>query len=310
MRAVAVRQLRAAAELIEVPSPEPGPGEVAVRIAAAGMNPFDRKIADGVFEGKRRHVFPLVLGVDGAGLVEAIGPGPNRFKPGDRIVGSFLHDPVGIGTYAERSVIPQTNAVVVVPEGVGSDFAAALPTAGMTAVQALDRLRIRPGGTLALVGASGGIGSIAVQLARARGLRVVAIARPPSHERLRKLGADEVLDIGTRDALPVPRTPDAARFDGLLDVSSDPEGFARWARQLRPGSGAISTIGSARASDGLRAESISMQPTAHDLGRLLEEANRGTLRSPVERTIGLDEAPVVLEELRQGRAAGKTVIVP
>ncbi len=308
MRAAAVRKFRAPVEVLDLPAPPPEAGEVEVRIEAAGMNPFDWKIADGGLEG-RPHVFPLVLGVDGCGVVERVGAGVRGFRAGDRVVGSFLHDPVGVGTYAERSRVPERNALVRVPESVAPDAAAALPTAGMTALQALDSLAIAPGGHLLIVGASGGVGSFAVQLAHARGLLVTAVARAASHERLRSLGARDTLE-------PIPGGPDGrtqppngVAFEGLLDLVSDRNGYARWCAWLRPGAAAASSVGAAHPLPGLRPVAIDMQPSARDLGRLLAEVEAGRLAPAIERRIRLEQVPAAIAESRAGRSSGKTVIV-
>jgi NADPH2:quinone reductase len=306
MRAVAVRRFGGPVELVEIPAPSPAAGEVAVRIEAAGMNPFDWKIADGAMRERRPHVFPLVLGVDGAGVVESQGEGASRFRPGDRIAGSFLHTPVGVGTYAEHTAVPETNCIVALPSGFSARDAAALPTAGMTALQSLDRLSVPAGGSVLIVGASGGVGSIAVSLARARGWTVVAAARTTSHERLRRLGAADTLEI---EDGPLPPPPGRS-VDGLLDVASPPSAFEAWARWLKPGGSAVSTIGSARPLPGKQTVSISMEPSADDLRRLIAEVERGALKVPLERTIRLEDAPGAVQESRAGRASGKTVIVP
>ncbi len=310
MRAVAVRQLRGTVELLEIPEPVPGPGELGVRIEAAGVNPFDWKIADGVFEGRRRHVFPLVLGVDGCGRVETVPSGTSRFKVGDRIAGSFLHVPVGVGTYAERTVVPETNCLVHVPEGLEPALAAALPTAGMTAWQSLALLGIPPGGRLLVVGASGGVGSLAVGFAKARGLRVIAVARASSHARLRELGAERVVEPDALSSGNGRNEWADASPDGLLDVVSAPDAFAKWAGVLRKGSTAVSTVGAARENPGVRAVSISMEPSVEDLRAILELAASGRVRVPIERRVRLEEVPAVIDEGRRGRLAGKTVVLP
>src|SRR5579863_2950848 len=108
MRAIAVRQLGEVPEMMDLPKPTPGPGEILVKLRAAGVNPFDWKIIDGVAEAGRPHVFPLILGVDGAGTIEAVGSEVKTFAVGDGVYGQFLHSPVGIGTYAEYVIAPET----------------------------------------------------------------------------------------------------------------------------------------------------------------------------------------------------------
>jgi NADPH:quinone reductase len=311
MQAVAVRAFGATPELLEVPVPEPATGEVQVRIHAAGVNPFDWKIADGILR-KRPHIFPLVLGIDGAGVVAKIGPGVTRFQPGDRISGQFLHDPVGIGTYAEFATVPESRAIARVPPTVDLVRAAALPTAGMTALDALDFLDPRPGSTLLIVGASGGVGSFAVQLAAARGARVVATARPPSATRVRSLGAAEVIDPERGDLNVQVQASRANGIDCLLDLGSDRPAFARLAELVREGGAAATTAYTADveslARRHVRAKNIDLQPRAELMRQLLDLVAEARLEVPVEAEIPLAEAPRAIAESRARKGVGKTVI--
>jgi len=303
-----VREFGAMPELLDLPVPAPAPGEVRVRLEGAGINPFDWKIADGALKGHRRHVFPLVLGVDGAGTVDAVGEGVSRFRAGDRVFGQFLHDPVGTGTYIEKAVVPETNAIVPTPSSVSSWEAAALPTAGMTALDALDALGLSSGETLLIVGASGGVGSFVVPLAAAAGIRVVAVARTGSHERLRSIGATETVDASLADPVSAVRAIRPTGVDGLLDVVSDGSTFSRWAMTVRPGGSAATTVHVAGAVPGIRAVNVDLQPRAALLQRLAALVAGGRIRVPLERVIPLAEAPAAVAEGRAGRLSGKTVI--
>jgi len=311
MRAVAVRAFRAAPERIEIPRPEVGSGEVGVRVQAAGMNPFDAKIADGVLDGHRPHRFPLVLGTDGAGVVDSIGPDVHRFRVGDRIFGQFLHDPVGIGTYAEFSTTPESIGVTQVPTGLSATEAAALPTAGMTALHALDLLGLSAGEWLLIVGASGGVGSFATQFAHAQGLHVIAAVRPDAAERSRRLGADETVDVGPGLPAAVAALRPGA-VDGLLDLMSPAASFGALARLVRPGGKAATTIWAAdpasASSPGVAQVNVNLQPSAPLLERAVQLVASHRLAIPVERRIPLDDAPTALAEIRAGHARGKTVI--
>lgn len=296
---------------MELPRPAPGPGELSVRVEAAGVNPFDAKIADGVLR-PRPHTFPLVLGVDAAGVVESCGPAVTQFAVGDSVFGSFLHDPVGVGTYAEATVVPERNALARVPRELSFVEAAALPTAGMAALASLDALGLPTGATLVIVGASGGIGSFAVQLASARRIAVVAAVRPGAAPRMRGLGASETVD-SEPDRLPARlRERYPGGVDGLIDVMSDGPRFARLAACVRSGGTAASTVyaaGTTRTSDsGARMVDMILEPTAALLERLAEAIVAERLTVPVERTVPLESAASALEELRAGRGAGKTVV--
>lgn len=308
VRAVAVRSFGGLPELMELPDPSPGPGELLVRLESAGINPFDWKIADGILKDRRPHVFPLVLGVDGAGTIEATGPGVRRFRAAERIFGQYLHDPVGRGTYAERVVVPESNALARIPEGLAGGAAAALPTAGMAALDALDRLELSPGRSLVIVGASGGIGSYAVPLAAKAGIRVIAVARSASHARLRSLGAERAVDIAGASPLDEVRALYPQGVDGLMDVASDRAGFARWAEAVRAGGSAASTVYAATPHPKVRTINVDLQPSAALLERLARAVTEGSVKPPVERTIRLAEAPAVVAEGRAGRLVGKTVI--
>jgi len=312
MRAVAVPRFRAPPQLMDLPQPTAGTGEVLVRVAYAGVNPYDWKIADGILDGSRPHVFPLVLGVDAAGTVEAVGAGVSRFRAGERIFGQFLHSPVGTGTYAEWTVVPAANAVAAVPSEMALDEAAALPTAGMTAYASLELLGLSAGSSLLIVGASGGIGSFATELAASRGIRVIAVARAASAERLRALGANEVFDPGSGDVRALVAKSHAGGVDGLLDVMNDRQAFAEWTSVTRRGGAAVSSVYSADSESlqwaGLRGGNVDLQPSAELLSALAEEVSVHHLRVPLERRIRLPDAPLVLAELRAGRASGKTVV--
>lgn len=308
MRAIAVERFGGPATLVELPKPVPGAGEVLVRLAAAGVNPFDRKVADGMMDGSMPHTFPLVLGVDGAGVVESIGPDVTRFSPGDRIFGSFFHAPVGTGTYADYVTVPEDNALAAVPEGLDPVVAAALPTAGQTALGLVEALDPFDGMTVLLVGATGGVGVFTVQLAAAAGVRVIATGGAADADRLRDLGAADVID---HRAGPV--SDRVHQVDALVDVVSDRAGFTANLRAVRPGGRALTTTFSADpdalAARGISGGDFEMRGTPEALARLAESVLDGRLRVPVEHRVRLVDAPEELERIRSTGSRGKTVVV-
>lgn len=313
MRAVAVRALRGTPEGMDIPHANPARGEILVRIEAAGVNPFDWKIVDGIFDGRRPHVFPLVLGVDGAGTVTALGEGIRRFRVGEAVCGQFLHDPIGIGTYAEYATVPEQIGVASVPDSVTAVQAAALPTSGMTALSALDSLSIPSGGTLLIVGASGGVGSTATALAAQRGIRVIGTSRPASEALVRRLGAVETIDPSRVDLVAELHRTHPNGVDGLLDTGSDKPTFARYATLVARGRTAATTTfvadEAASEADGVRRVNIDLQPRHELLARLLAEVAAGRLTVPVERTLPLTEGPRAVAESRARTNVGKTVLI-
>lgn len=312
MRAIAATKIRGSPEMMDLPKPEPGPGEILVHLAAAGVNPYDWKILDGVLEGQMPYEFPMILGVDGAGTVEALGPGASRFAVGDGVFGSFLHSPVGRGTYAEFVRAPESLAIAAMPRGMYSVQAAAVPTAGMTALTAFDALGLTKGQSLLIMGAGGGIGAFMVQLASNAGILALAASRGPHRDFLHKLGAARFFDSSLGAFPEDVRIAYPNGVDALLDLANRGPAFEQNLGFVRPQGIAASTIGAATpeavAPRGLRAMNINLDPKAELLDRLGKEFSTGRLRIPVEEPRSLVEAPDILQLSRQGALRGKTVL--
>lgn len=181
----------------DVPLPEPGPGELRVRVLASAVNPVEAKIrASGTWAGLS---LPAILGYDAAGLVDLVGPGVTDFAPDDEVY--FTPEVIGNshGTHATYTVV---NAAIVAkkPRSIGFDEAASIPLAGGTAYEAIvRRLNVKVGDTVLILGGAGGVGSFAVQLAKAAGARVLASAGPANQDLLTQLGADVAIDYTKRD---------------------------------------------------------------------------------------------------------------
>ena len=179
----------------DAPRPRPGKGEILVRVHAAGINPVDWKIREGHLEEMLHHTLPLVLGWDVSGVVEALGSGAGRFRVGDEVFSK--PDIARDGAYAEFIVIKESE-VALKPKSLDYVHAAALPLAGLTAWQTLfDAGGLSSGQRVLIHGAAGGVGSLAVQLAKWKGAQVIGTASAHNHEFLRKLGVDQVIDYDT-----------------------------------------------------------------------------------------------------------------
>lgn len=212
--------------MIDLPVPEPGPGEVLVKVGSASLNGFDVAVASGVVKGMMEHRFPAVLGKDFAGTVETIGDGVTSVAVGDPVFGVLMRDYVGDGTFAESAVIPEAIGLARVPADLEPAVAGVLGLAGASAKGSIEAIAPVAGETVLISGATGGAGAGAIQLARAAGAKVVATARPGEEEELvRDLGATHVVDYTGDVGEQVRRTgPRASRrwFTSLARVSSWP----------------------------------------------------------------------------------------
>ncbi len=312
MRAVAVEKIGEPPRLMDLPKPSPGEGEVLVHLKAAGVNPIDWKIAAGTFGAGMPHVFPLILGVDVTGTVEEAGPVVKRLAVNDSVFGQFFHPPVGIGTYAEYVVAPETLGISRRVPGMSEDQAAAIPTAGMTALQAIDRLLLVQGDSLLILGAAGGVGSFAVQIASRRGITTLAASGGPHREFLNELGA-----AGFYDSSSPSFHEDVLRgypngVNAILDLGRRGAEFERNLSLVRRHGTIASTVGAANEEilrpRGLVGLNINLEPNSDALDRLSTEYSSGRLQVPLEEIIPLERASDALEKSRQGKGRGKTVI--
>lgn len=199
--------------------PTPGPRDVLIRVEAAGIGAWDAEEREGRYDGAfgMPSTFPYILGWDGAGVVEEIGPDVTQFRPGDRVMAASMPLPRG-GFYAEFAVVDQAH-VAIVPAELSMEQAACLPWDGLTAQSGLDVLGVSQGGTLMIIGASGGIGHLALQLAKTRGAKVLAVASGEDGVRLCiELGADSVVDGRREDIVASARAFAPAGLDGVLTM--------------------------------------------------------------------------------------------
>jgi len=308
MKAVAIVRLGEPAELIDLPAPEPGAGQVRVRLRAAGVNPFDGKKAVGQY-GELQ--LPFVPGVDGAGDVDAVGEGVSKFAQGDAVCGRLGDG--GYGTYAQYTVVDEDAVITRIPEGVVYDAAAALPLAGITALGVLRELALAPGDKVLIIGATGGVGSFLTQLAAASGLEVVATARVELAERMIELGARATVDHTS--PVPVPdqlAALDLGGFRALVDLAGARELVEAVAPLVIAGGKAISIAGgvdpASLAVRRITGSQFLSRPTTAMLEELLSMVKRGDLIVPLEKTLTLAEGPRMLEESRSNHMHGKTVL--
>ena len=312
MRAVTVSEYGATPMVGEVPTPEPGAGQVLIRLGAAGMNPADRKLASGEWRPAPA-TFPMVLGVDGAGVVEAVGEGTTRFSVGEEVFGQLLVAPIGsAGTYAEYVAVSADAPLARIPSGLDEVLAAALPTAGGTGLALVESLEPLAGKTVLIVGAGGGVGSFATQFAVNAGARVIANVHAAAAERMRGYGATETFDHTEAPLVDPVRRAHPDGIDVLIDLVSDADGFAALASLVRPGGAAVTTQYVANiealSAAGVTGVNFAVHETSELLERVADALIGGRIVAPPIKRVTLDEVPSTLIAAESGHADGKTVI--
>ncbi|MFD9793639.1 NADP-dependent oxidoreductase [Streptomyces sp. NPDC059070] len=290
--------------LTELPRPVPGPGEILVAVHAAGLNPTD-------FKHRALSIFlpppPLTLGWDVSGTVAATGFGVTLFKPGDEVFG-MLPYPYGHGSHAEYVTGP-TRAFVRKPAGLDHVQAAALPLAALTAWQALaETAGLTAGQRVLIHAAAGGVGHLAVQLAKERGAHVTGTATAPKHDFLRELGADACVDYRSEDF-----TDAEERYDVVLDTLGG-ENATRSVSVLRPGGVLVSllpfgqdTVAAAEKAQ-VRAVTLLVEHDRAGMRAISDLVQRGRLRVHVSDTFPLTEGARAHALAETGRTMGKLVL--
>src|SRR3989475_9992444 len=211
--------------VIDVPAPQPASGELLVRVHVASVNAYDAFVATGMAKDFMAHEFPAVLGQDLAGVVEAVGDGVEGFQEGDRVFGTIgakgtVHD----GTFAELAT-PLPPALALTPAAVDDQQAGPLGVAATTAMSAVSAIDPSEGATVLIVGATGGVGTFAIQLAAARGAHVIASVKPGDEDLLTTLGAAETVDY-SKEVIGAVRERHPDGIDAVIDlVHRDPGQF-------------------------------------------------------------------------------------
>lgn len=287
---------------VDIDKPEPGPGQVRIAVRTAGVNPIDYKIRSGAAQQTFPVEFPAIPGLEAAGVVDALGEGVTALLTGDEVLGPTL-----TGAYAE-SALADTDALVIRPGSLSWEESAALPVAARTAYTVLEMLRLRPGQNLLIHGAAGGVGTLAVQFARARGLRVIGTASGPNHDYLRAIGAVPVeYGDGLADRV---RSAAPDGMDGALDLMGKGD-VLPVSIELTGSADQVVTIADPRAAEfGVRFSTgpAGVEQTRRALTAALALQTAGSLQLPVHRAYPLAEAGDAQRESEGGHLAGKIVL--
>ncbi|WP_205699435.1 NADP-dependent oxidoreductase [Conexibacter sp. SYSU D00693] len=261
--------------------PEPGPGEVRIRVRAAGITPADLGVRDGFFHQIGLATGSVGLGWDLAGTVDALGPDVDAFAVGDEVLGVHDSFDAAVRGQGEAVVLP-LRAVALAPEGVPLDAAATLSLNALTAKQSLDLLALEPGQTLLVTGARGSVGGFAVELARLRGLEVVAVGRGDALPT----GVDGALDAAAVGADVLVAVRDGGAFVAVKDPAEPP------------------------AERGIRVTTVHTYAQPGELAELSRLAQEGRLTLHVAERFGLDEADAAYARVAEGGLRGRVLLVP
>ena len=314
MRAVTVSQFGSQPVVSDVPKPKPGPGQILIKVRAAGVNPMDRSLASGAWK-PMPVTFPFILGSDVAGVVDEIGTGESRFHRGDEVFGQLMIAPLGsAGTYAEYVAVAADAPLACVPDALDAMVAASLPTAGATALQIVDALSPLDSRTVLIVGAAGGVGSFLTQFVSQAGAHVIAAVRASENDRVRGYGAAETIDYLSEPVASALRRSHPDGVDVLIDVASDAPAFAALAALVRRGGTAVTTKyvadAAALGAAGITAVNFAAKITNDTLARLGDAVASGRIVPPPIRRVSLADAPALWNPEAGRHRDGKTVITP
>jgi NADPH:quinone reductase-like Zn-dependent oxidoreductase len=298
--------------MAEVEQPEPGAEEVLVKVLGVSVNPADwhsmrgkpafSRLTLGLLRPKRP-----ILGVDVAGQVETVGTGATRFTPGDEVYGNLLDH--GYGAFAEFASVPE-KAMSLKPANLSFEEAAAVPMAGVTALQGVRHHgELRAGQTVLVNGASGGVGSFAVQIAKSSGAEVTGVTSTRNVDIVRSLGADHVVDYTTTDFARTER-----RYDLILDtignrsVGDLRRALAEGGKAAVTGFTSMGKLMGVSLRGGKDITQVAAHVTADDLEFLSELVEAGKVRPQIDRRYPFAEIPEAIAYLEQGHARGKVVV--
>ncbi|MEX0660467.1 MAG: NADP-dependent oxidoreductase [Balneolaceae bacterium] len=290
--------------------PEPGEAEVLVRVKSAGVNPVDAAVVRGMLKDAIPAKFPAIPGWDMAGIVEETGHAAKRFNKGDEVYAYARRPTVQHGTFAEYVSIPESY-LAHKPEKISMKAAGGIPLVGLTAYQSLFNAgKLEKGQTVLILGASGGVGTMAIQLAKTFDAKVIGVASEKNHAYMKELGADETIDYSNNH---VGKAVNKVAPDGvdLIFHCSRGDSLDQTKDTLKKGGHLVSITNSKpEVRDDIQFNYVFVEPNAVQLKHLQELANDGKWEMPVSETFSLEEVSKALQQVESLHTRGKLVITP
>lgn len=298
-------------KLVDLPMPEPGEGEVLIRVKAIGVNPVDWKIRIGRLKERVPHQFPLILGWDVAGVIEKVGHGARRFQPGDEIYSYCRRPVVQHGTYTEYMTLPECY-IAKRPSNISFEEAAAIPLVGLTAYQSVySAANLQANETLLVIGASGGVGSCAVQLGKIRGANVIGVASQKNHAYLKQLGVDETVGYEDTSFSESVKALHAEGVDVIFDCVGK-EACEMAYDCVKQGGRLVSILekGNPQRNEaqGIDFNYIFVEPNVRQLEHLTELVENNQFKIHVDATYPLEEVAKAHEQIETLHTKGKIVL--
>lgn len=283
----------------DVATPEPGPDEVLVKVAATSVNPIDWKLRSGAAKDRMPLTFPAILGRDVAGTVASVGANVRNLQPGQRVIGLVN------ASYAEY-LTTRADYLTVIPDGLDFEKSAALPLVVTTGAQLIYRMQPKQGDLVLVTGALGSVARTAVYVAKTLGARVIAGVKTEQKEDAKSLGAGQVIAIDN-DA----EIAELPMLDGIADTV-DHDVIGRLIPKLKAGGVLGSVLGKPKEAEGkeIRVEAFMATPDASLLRQMADAVRDGKLTIPIARTMKLSEAAEAQALAEKGSAGGKILLIP
>lgn len=296
----------------EMERPEPGEGEVLVKVEAVGVNPVDAAIARGMLKDAIPTGFPVIPGWDVAGTVEENGFAARRFKKGDEVYAYARRPKIQHGTFAEYIALPESY-LARRPKKISMEEAGGIPLVGLTAYQALfDAGHLKSGQTVLILGASGGVGTMAIQLAKSVGATIIGVASADNHDYMKEIGANQTIDysnshVGEKVKKEVPEGVDlifhCSRGDSLSECMEV---------DVFSGDGKVVSVTKSKPEENWNVsyEYVFVEPHSTQLEHMADLADEGKLKIPSTKIYGLDETEQALKDVETLHNRGKIIIRP